>query len=284
MNVPLQYKTFEYEALPSPTSIRLLRPVHRQKTPEAASINGIPLLQFVLEPSEHNDRPLYDALSYTWENPKSVRHGLPDEYATQHKHVIAVNGRLLYVTRNLYEALCRLQEPTRSSEDIDKRYKPWNKTRLIQAAEEGSLTLVMRYLEQGADHACQDKFGETALHYAAENGYPEIVKALLFAGAQATTLDNSNRDPLACCIARKRRQWDETCEILRNWLCQREDQSHSEASTHGRGVPLWIDAICINQDDIAERNSQVAMMSQIYGSARCVVAWLGEEDAIGGSC
>ncbi|KAF5541755.1 heterokaryon incompatibility 6 OR allele [Fusarium mexicanum] len=278
MNLPLQYKNFEYEALPSPTSIRLLRPVHIQKTPEAASINGVPLLQFVLEPSEHNDRPLYDALSYTWENPKPVRHGLPDEYVTQHKHVIAVNGRLLYITRNLYEALYRLQEPCRLSEDIDKRYQPWNKTRLIQAGEEGSLTLVMRCLEQGADHACQDKFGETALHYAAENGYPEIVKALLFAGAQPTTLDNSNRDPLACCIARKRRRWDETREILRNWVSQRGDNSHSEASTHGRGVSLWIDAICINQDDIAERNSQVAMMSQIYGSARCVVAWLGEED------
>ncbi|CVL07323.1 related to heterokaryon incompatibility protein (het-6OR allele) [Fusarium mangiferae] len=278
MDFPLQYKTFEYEALPSPTSIRLLRPIKQLKSPEATSINGVPLLQFVLEASERNDRPLYDALSYTWGNPKSVRHGLPDEYDTQHKHVIAVNGRLFYVTRNLYEALCRLQEPHRLSEDIDKRYKPYNKTRLMQAAEEGNLTLVMRYLEQGADHTCQDRFGETALHYAAENGYPEVVKALLFAGAQATTLDNTNRDPLACCISRKRRQWGETCEILRNWLAQPKGKSHLEASSSGRGVPLWIDAICINQDDIAERNSQVAMMSQIYGSARCVVAWLGEED------
>ena len=41
---------------------------------------------------------------------------------------------------------------------------------------------------------------------------------------------------------------------------------------------LWIDAICINQDDISERNSQVAVMTEVYRSAQRVVVWLGEED------
>lgn len=62
-NIPLQYKTFGYEALPSPNSIRLLRPVNGLKTPEVASVNGVPLMQFVFETSERNDRPVYDALS-----------------------------------------------------------------------------------------------------------------------------------------------------------------------------------------------------------------------------
>ncbi|OAL57372.1 HET-domain-containing protein [Pyrenochaeta sp. DS3sAY3a] len=38
---------------------------------------------------------------------------------------------------------------------------------------------------------------------------------------------------------------------------------------------LWIDAICINQDDIAERTHQVQMMARIYNFARNVVVWLG---------
>ncbi|KJZ75174.1 hypothetical protein HIM_05368 [Hirsutella minnesotensis 3608] len=40
---------------------------------------------------------------------------------------------------------------------------------------------------------------------------------------------------------------------------------------------FWIDAICINQDDISERNAQVARMTDIYRAACRVVAWLGVE-------
>ncbi|KAK3324583.1 heterokaryon incompatibility protein-domain-containing protein [Cercophora scortea] len=38
---------------------------------------------------------------------------------------------------------------------------------------------------------------------------------------------------------------------------------------------LWVDAVCINQDDIPERNQQVTMMGDIYRTAQCVVVWLG---------
>ena len=41
---------------------------------------------------------------------------------------------------------------------------------------------------------------------------------------------------------------------------------------------LWIDAICINQADLLERNSQVSIMGDIYASAHTVLVWLGEED------
>lgn len=40
---------------------------------------------------------------------------------------------------------------------------------------------------------------------------------------------------------------------------------------------LWIDAICINQDDLPERSAQVAQMGMIYKFAKDVIAWLGEE-------
>lgn len=38
---------------------------------------------------------------------------------------------------------------------------------------------------------------------------------------------------------------------------------------------IWIDAICINQGDTPERNSQVEMMGEIYKSASLVLVWLG---------
>lgn len=39
----------------------------------------------------------------------------------------------------------------------------------------------------------------------------------------------------------------------------------------------WIDAICINQEDVLERNSQVAMMTMIYKRSHGVHVWLGDE-------
>ncbi|CAK1365368.1 unnamed protein product [Cercospora beticola] len=40
---------------------------------------------------------------------------------------------------------------------------------------------------------------------------------------------------------------------------------------------LWIDAICINQDDLMERSAQVACMAQVFSGASQVVAWIGED-------
>ncbi|UPK92568.1 hypothetical protein LCI18_003503 [Fusarium solani-melongenae] len=39
---------------------------------------------------------------------------------------------------------------------------------------------------------------------------------------------------------------------------------------------MWIDAICINQEDIDERSSQVRNMGNVYTLASRVVVWLGE--------
>ncbi|KAB8223712.1 heterokaryon incompatibility protein-domain-containing protein [Aspergillus novoparasiticus] len=39
---------------------------------------------------------------------------------------------------------------------------------------------------------------------------------------------------------------------------------------------LWVDAICINQDDIAEKSKQIPLMRKIYAQADRVIIWLGE--------
>lgn len=38
---------------------------------------------------------------------------------------------------------------------------------------------------------------------------------------------------------------------------------------------LWIDAICINQQSVEEKNNQVPLMGEIYRSAAAVIIWLG---------
>lgn len=43
-----------------------------------------------------------------------------------------------------------------------------------------------------------------------------------------------------------------------------------------RPVLFWIDAICINQSDVHERNHQVSLMKEIYANATEVIIWLGD--------
>ncbi len=43
-----------------------------------------------------------------------------------------------------------------------------------------------------------------------------------------------------------------------------------------QGRWIWIDAICINMSDLAERNAQISSMRTIFSKASQVIVWLGE--------
>jgi hypothetical protein len=43
------------------------------------------------------------------------------------------------------------------------------------------------------------------------------------------------------------------------------------------GIPFWIDALCIDQENHIERNHQVERMGRIYSAAERVYAWLGTD-------
>lgn len=51
-----------------------------------------------------------------------------------------------------------------------------------------------------------------------------------------------------------------------------------ELRSHQLERLLWIDAICINQDDMNEKSHQIQLMSKIYGLASCVIVWLGKAE------
>jgi Heterokaryon incompatibility protein (HET) len=44
-------------------------------------------------------------------------------------------------------------------------------------------------------------------------------------------------------------------------------------------APLWVDYLCINQCNLAERGKQVLFMGRIYGSSPRVLVWLGDESS-----
>lgn len=54
----------------------------------------------------------------------------------------------------------------------------------------------------------------------------------------------------------------------------RELQARFCQSIHSK-IRLWVDSICINQKDKAERGHQVSIMGDIYKGTDAVYAWLG---------
>ncbi|KAF2032829.1 HET-domain-containing protein, partial [Setomelanomma holmii] len=71
-------------------------------------------------------------------------------------------------------------------------------------------------------------------------------------------------------IAVGRNVWITIRNNLYEFLCQRSS-SMSEPEL------FWIDAICIDQSNVQERNHQVNLMKQIYVKASRVCIWLGVE-------
>jgi Heterokaryon incompatibility protein (HET) len=41
---------------------------------------------------------------------------------------------------------------------------------------------------------------------------------------------------------------------------------------------IWIDALCIDQTNLSEREAQVSLMGELFRKATTVIAWLGDED------
>ncbi|KAG8164155.1 hypothetical protein KVR01_006073 [Diaporthe batatas] len=51
---------------------------------------------------------------------------------------------------------------------------------------------------------------------------------------------------------------------------------HMRPKSPGQMRLMWVDALCINQEDIPERNAQVRIMHDIYSKASGTMIWLGE--------
>ncbi|KAH8894696.1 hypothetical protein GQ53DRAFT_643223, partial [Thozetella sp. PMI_491] len=45
-----------------------------------------------------------------------------------------------------------------------------------------------------------------------------------------------------------------------------------------RGARVWVDALCINQKDVKEKNYVVRRMVDIYSKAERVISYLGDND------
>jgi hypothetical protein len=79
----------------------------------------------------------------------------------------------------------------------------------------------------------------------------------------------------------KTRRWDSTQSVQCNGhnteISPRLYQALKYTRLPTEPVYLWADALCINQNDVTERNHQVTLMSFLYRNARKVLIWIGEQ-------
>ncbi|RDW72876.1 hypothetical protein BP6252_06783 [Coleophoma cylindrospora] len=67
-------------------------------------------------------------------------------------------------------------------------------------------------------------------------------------------------------------------EVTKNLQAALINLARTEIPHDAQRRLVWADAICINQQDIEEKNVQVGMMREIYRNAQAVQIWVGEEE------
>ncbi|KAI1491898.1 hypothetical protein F5X96DRAFT_678080 [Biscogniauxia mediterranea] len=275
-------RPFEYDPLPSPSHIRLLKRLEKAD-------DGTLCFSLTSHDIGGDTRIPYCCLSYTWGNP--FAHGtrfrqhfdaVETQYAETSKVRVRINGQVMHIQRNLHDALSMIPQNTfaeYANRPLDNTH---GQTYLHIAAGAGRPANIETWLRCGADVNKLDDEGHNGLHYAAGNGKHECVPILLQNGCQRDAKDVNGATPIDLARAAGH---DQVVALL-------EESSPRPESEHGdtqgpispvqETVPLWVDAICINQTDVVEKSAQVTMMDRIYSVATYVVAWLGPPDEYSG--
>ncbi|KAG5755158.1 hypothetical protein H9Q70_002183 [Fusarium xylarioides] len=190
---PMDFTNASYTNLPSPASIRLLSFIKRPRQLSPPSILGEPLLECVLETVDISEAPDFDLISSTWGNPDSADPGDIDEYGPMHLYPVTIDGKLMFLPRNIYEALKMAQKV---NDPVERRNELFLETELMTAVENNHRPRVQRLLDQGAHVPAQDCFGKTAIHHAAQLGHFDIINMLLDYGASMKVIDSYGKTPM----------------------------------------------------------------------------------------
>ncbi|KAE8136425.1 heterokaryon incompatibility protein-domain-containing protein [Aspergillus pseudotamarii] len=271
---------FEYDPLPEPTCIRLVSFVPQDgATCPPPLTQGEPLLQLSLCTVDLRDAPHYEALSYTWGSPFPPEDSRSSAYDDENnRQRVIVNGNEHEIGRNLWEFLNQQQQTNANLRKEAARLLATGldtngRTPLMRAVIDRRVDLAEALLALGAETEAQDKHGKTALHYALPCSILDVELAgiLVYHGADIYARTQEGKTPL-----------DNAKEDVAALIKSLSKDLGGKGLPRGLRVsaqrPMWIDSISINQKDTAERNEQVAMMSDIYSKAMSVVVWLGVED------
>jgi hypothetical protein len=137
----------------------------------------------------------------------------------------------------------------------------------------------------GHEIALQEPFASSTFRHSPLSREPgtirllRILPALTDNGLVQCELWQATTDAEYTCLSYQWGSADDDQELIINgksFPCRRNlsDFLHMARTKHV-STPLWIDAICIDQESVADRNRQVSQMGQIYFCAQTVLIWLG---------
>jgi hypothetical protein len=212
---------YKYERLPSKDSIRILELL---PSPEGQ-------IYCALKTVSLSENPTYDALSYSWANPVTIR-----EEPIRHDD----NGQMTH--EPVLGMMYRLKMSTcEETINVDSTAMTFFKAHPY-----------LPYMDR--------EHGRTRSNMIVCDGKTISVTQSLFDA-----------------LLQLRRL------IMRKLDAESQGLRYYETLPVSRSKHLWIDAICINQDDVDEKSLQVPLMNKIYASAQYVFAWIGELDGLGAS-
>lgn len=107
---------------------------------------------------------------------------------------------------------------------------------------------------------------------------PGIERQQLHGELDTVDFNDPTREPYSCIsyvwgdtnITGPMRINDEELQVTTNLLSCLHHLRHPQDA-----IVLWIDAVCINQDDLSEKSHQVSIMGEIYSQCSTVYVWLG---------
>jgi hypothetical protein len=67
-----------------------------------------------------------------------------------------------------------------------------------------------------------------------------------------------------------------TCDGVRIPVTQSCESALSHMQRRFGQLTIWVDAVCINQGDLAEKAQQIPLMGEIYSRADSIYIWLGD--------
>jgi hypothetical protein len=116
------------------------------------------------------------------------------------------------------------------------------------------------------------------LHYAVEYQQTAASRLLLDAGADPTIRDNDNKMPIA--YSWENQDCELTSELVSHMCAYPKSKVAPVGKSTGKRLDdlIWIDAMCINQNNLEERNSCVMKMDSVYDIASYMLVWLSPED------
>ncbi|KAJ2980596.1 hypothetical protein NQ176_g2547 [Zarea fungicola] len=263
--------SFQYEALPGPSHIRLLKRL-------SPAEDGTLRFSLITQNIENDQREPYACLSYTWGNPfahgngfKSDFEAVANDYQEANKIPVLVNNKTMMIQKNLFEGLKAIPPDTYSAYAQQRLDATPGQSFIHHAAAKGHTADLKAWLRNGVDIDILDDDGHCPLHFAAGWNRPDCVKLLLSYGCRTDIRSAENKTPLEIAQGKG---FKDVISLLEN-PASVEKLAVTESTPE---MLLWADAMCINQADMIEKSAQVSMMDRIYSASAYAIAWLGPPD------